>query len=50
MKEITITKKLAKQGDYTVLIIPKDLNEDLKAGALVKVVFDVLREANKNGK
>jgi len=43
IKEYTITKKLAKQGDNSILVIPKDLKEDLKPGMLVKVIFNVLR-------
>ena len=35
--DITITKKIAKQGKNLVLIIPKDLHNFLKQGDLVKV-------------
>ncbi len=34
---ITITKKIAKQGDNLVLIIPRNLHPLLKGGDLVKV-------------
>lgn len=33
----TITKKLARQGDNLVLIIPKDLKQFLKRGDLIEV-------------
>lgn len=37
MMNLTITKKIAKQGGDLVLIIPKDLHFFLKHGDLVKV-------------
>ncbi|MDP3918653.1 MAG: hypothetical protein Q8Q35_01985 [Nanoarchaeota archaeon] len=40
--DITITKKIAKQGKNLVLIIPKNLHLFLNQGDLVKVQFSKL--------
>ena len=40
--DLTITKKIAKQGENLVLIIPKNLHPFLNHGDLVKVQFDKL--------
>ncbi|NQU79597.1 hypothetical protein HQ545_07545 [Candidatus Woesearchaeota archaeon] len=42
--ELTITKKIAKQGDNLVLIIPKDLHPFLNKGDLVKVQINRMRQ------
>jgi len=35
--ELTITKKIAKQGDNLIVIIPKNLHEFLERGDLIKI-------------
>lgn len=37
MTSLTITKKIAKQGENLVLIIPKNLHDYLDHGDLIKV-------------
>ena len=39
---LTITKKIAKQGENLILIIPKNLHPFLAGGDLVKVNIDKL--------
>ena len=38
--QLTITKKIAKQGKNLVLIIPRDLHPYLQQGDLVQVEFN----------
>lgn len=38
--QLTITKKIAKQGKNLVLIIPRDLHPYLQQGDLVRVEFN----------
>ena len=46
--DITITKKIAKQGENLVLIIPKNLHPFLSKGDLVKVNINKMKlEAKK---
>jgi antitoxin component of MazEF toxin-antitoxin module len=46
MKTYTITKKIAKQGNQAVILIPKLLRDELRPSTVVKLTIDVLREAN----
>jgi len=41
-KQFTLTKKIAKQGNQAVLVIPKLLQAILRPGSLVKVTLEVL--------
>ncbi len=43
-KSFTITKKIAKQGDSSVIIIPKFLQNELKPKTIVKLKIDILEE------
>jgi len=45
---LTITKKIAKQGDNLILIIPRNLHPFLKGGDLVEVQISKIRTENKN--
>lgn len=47
MKSFTITKKIAKHGTQAIVVIPRILESDLKPGTIVKMTFDVLREAEE---
>jgi hypothetical protein len=40
--QFTITKKIAKHGKQSIIIIPANLKEKINAGMLVKVTIDVL--------
>ena len=45
--DLRITKKIAKQGENLVLIIPKNLHGFLKRGDLVEVSIARLEEKNE---
>jgi hypothetical protein len=44
-KQYTITKRIAKHGRQAVVVIPALLQGDLRPGTVVKIRFDVLKEA-----
>jgi hypothetical protein len=44
-KSYTITKKIAKHGKNSVIIIPSFLNDSLKPKTVVEVKINVLEEA-----
>lgn len=48
--DLTITKKIAKQGRNLVLIIPKNLHPFLNHKDLVKVQFSKLETEKKDDK
>lgn len=49
-KSYTITKKIAKHGTNTVIVIPKFLQHELRARTIVEVRINVLEEAEIDGK
>ena len=44
MKQYTITKRIAKHGPQSIIVIPRLLEKDLKPGTIAKVTIDVLGE------
>ena len=44
-KSYTITKKIAKHGSQSVIVIPSFLKQDLKPKTIVEVKINVIREA-----
>lgn len=46
-KQYTITKKIAKQGNKAIIIIPTLLKEELKPSTVVRLTIDILKEAKK---
>lgn len=46
MKQYTITKRIAKHGTQSIIVIPKLLEKDLKPGTITKVTIDILEEAS----
>ena len=42
-----ITKKIAKHGSQAIIVIPRILEEQLRAGTIVQLKIDVLKEAGK---
>jgi len=44
MKQFIITKKIAKHGSQSLIVIPKVLQDQLKPKTLVKITIDVLSE------
>lgn len=47
-KSYTITKRIAKHGNQSVIVIPSFLQEELKPKTIVEVKINVIREA-ENG-
>jgi len=46
-KSFTITKKVAKHGSQSVLVIPKFLSLELKPKIVVEAKITIVREAEK---
>lgn len=44
MKSFNLIKKIAKHGRQNVIVIPAILQEELKAGSIVQLKIDVIRE------
>jgi len=47
-KSYTITKKIAKHGSQTIIIIPRVLEDYLKPGTVAEININVLEEAEEN--
>jgi len=45
MKNFTITKKIAKHGSQSIIIIPRVLEKDLKPGTIAEIRINVLESA-----
>ena len=45
MKQYTITKRIAKHGSQSIIVIPRILEKDLKPGTITQVTIDVLEES-----
>lgn len=43
-KQFTLTKKIAKHGSQSIIVIPRILEHELKPKTIVKVTIDVLEE------
>lgn len=48
-KSYTLTKKIAKYGKQSVIVIPTFLADELKPQTIVEVKINVLREASEDG-
>jgi len=42
MKQYTITKRIAKHGTQSIIVIPRILEKDLKPGTIAKVTIDII--------
>ena len=47
-KQFTITKKIAKHGSQAIIVIPRVLEDKLKPGTIVKIVFDILSDGGQD--
>ncbi|MBI4117037.1 hypothetical protein HY449_04815 [Candidatus Pacearchaeota archaeon] len=47
-KSYTITKRIAKHGKQSVILIPKRLQEKLKPKTIIEVRINVIKEVNEN--
>ncbi len=46
-KSYVITKRIAKHGKQSVILIPKYLQENLKPKTIVEVRIDIIKEATE---
>ena len=44
MKQFIITKKIAKHGKQSVIVIPTILKDELKPKTIVKLTIDILKD------
>ena len=44
MKQFIITKKIAKHGKQSVIVVPTILKDELKPKTIVKLTIDVLKD------
>lgn len=49
-KSYTLTKKIAKHGKQSVIVIPQFLQHDLKPQTIVEVRINIIKEAEENVK
>ncbi len=47
-KTYTITKRIAKHGKQSVILIPKYLQEKLKPKTIVEVKINIIKEVNED--
>lgn len=44
-ESFTITKKIAKHGSQSIIVIPRILENKLKPGTIAKISIDILEDA-----
>jgi len=44
MEEYTITKRIAKHGKESIILIPAMLREEIPAGSLAKVTIQIIKK------
>ena len=49
-KEYIITKKIAKHGNQSIIVIPRILEHNLKPGTITKLTIEILEENKERGK
>jgi len=47
MKSFNLVKRIAKHGRQNVIVIPSLLQDELKAGSVVQLKIDVLKEGEE---
>jgi hypothetical protein len=48
MKTYNLIKRIAKHGRQNIIVIPSMLQEELKAGSVVQLRIEVLKEEEEN--
>jgi len=48
MEQFVITKKIAKHGNQSIIIIPRLIEDKLKPKTLVKLTIDILETPEQN--
>lgn len=49
-KEYIITKKIAKHGSQSIIVIPRILEQQLKPGTITKLTIEILEDNLKENK
>ncbi|HEY4502721.1 MAG TPA: hypothetical protein VJH21_02730 [Candidatus Paceibacterota bacterium] len=47
-KTYILTKKIAKNGNQAIIVIPRFLQEELKPQTIVEIKINVIKEAQKH--
>jgi len=47
-KKFVITKKIAKHGNQSIIVVPRVLESHLKPGTITQITIEVLEEENAN--
>jgi hypothetical protein len=48
VKSFTLTKRIAKHGKQSVILIPKYLQTELKPKTIVEIKIDIIKEASED--
>jgi len=46
-KQFTITKRIAKHGQQSIIVIPRLIEEHLKPGTIVEIRIDVIQDISE---
>ena len=46
--QFVLTKRIAKHGSQSIIVIPRILEDELKPGTIVKMTLDVVKEGEKD--
>jgi len=44
MKEFVITKRIAKHGSQSIIVVPRILEDELMPGTIVKLTLEVIKK------
>jgi hypothetical protein len=47
MKQFTLTKKIAKHGSQSIIVIPRMLEDELKPGTITQITIDIIKKPTK---
>ncbi len=47
MKQFTLTKRIAKHGSQSIIVIPRILEDELKPKTIVKLTIDIIKAPTK---
>ena len=47
MKQFILTKKIAKHGSQSIIVIPRMLEDELRPQTIVKLTIDILKKPTK---
>jgi len=47
-RNFTITKRISKHGDQSIIVIPKFLSNELKPKTIVEVKINIIKEAEND--